>query len=309
MLPPSGDQFRLTAGGYDAVVTESGGALRLLHHEGRALLDGFAEDATASAGRGQLLMPWPNRIRDGRYSFAGEDLQLPITEPARQHASHGLARWVAWTVQEHTPRSVVLHYRLMAQTGYPWTLDLQVVYDLSADGLTVTQTATNTGPTPAPYACGAHPYLQVGGGPLDSWELTLPARTRALVDDRLIPVGTEPVAGTPYDFTAPRPIGDLVLDDAFTDLERDETGEATVLLHDPAEGRTVALWVGPEVRWLQLFTGHGTGAARRSLAVEPMTANADAFNSGIDLLVLGPAGSGTDEVSVTWGIRTVEEGA
>ena len=53
----------------------------------------------------------------------------------------------------------------MAQTGYPWTLDLHVLYDLSADGLTVTQTATNLAADAAPYAQGAHPYLSVGPGP------------------------------------------------------------------------------------------------------------------------------------------------
>ena len=63
-------------------------------------------------------------------------------------------RWAAWTLEEHTAPSVSLRYRLMAQSGYPWTLDLHVLYDLSADGLTVTQTATNLAADPAPYAQG-----------------------------------------------------------------------------------------------------------------------------------------------------------
>ena len=116
----------------------------------------------SSGGRGQLLMPWPNRIRDGRYSFGGRDLQLGLTDPSKGNASHGLARWAAWTLEEHTDTSVSLVYRVMAQTGYPWTLDLHVLYDLSADGLVVTQTATNLSPEPAPCASGAHPYLSVG---------------------------------------------------------------------------------------------------------------------------------------------------
>ena len=52
----------------------------------------------------------------------------------------------------------------MAQSGYPWTVDLHVIYDLSAEGLTVTQTATNLSDRPAPYASGAHPYLSAGSG-------------------------------------------------------------------------------------------------------------------------------------------------
>ena len=154
--------------------------------------------------------------------FDGHDLQVGLTEPARHNAIHGLARWTAWTAEEHTATSVSLGYRLMAQTGYPWTLDLHVVYDLSADGLTVTQTATNLSARPAPYASGAHPYLTAGAGPVDRWELTLPASLRLVADDRKIPVGEEAVDGTAYDFRMARPVRDLVLDDGFGDLARSD---------------------------------------------------------------------------------------
>ncbi|MCD4526109.1 aldose 1-epimerase family protein [Nocardioides sp. cx-173] len=307
MVAPSGEQFEIEAGGYRAVVTESGAALRTLSYATRELVDGFAEDEMSPGGRGQLLMPWPNRIRDGRYAFEGAEHQLPLTEPQRSNASHGLARWVAWTLEEHTAHSVSLHYRLMAQKGYPWTLDLRVVYDLSADGLTVTQTATNTSREPAPYACGAHPYLAVGPGPADSWELTLPAATRSLTDDRLLPVGREPVDGTPYDFRVARPVGGTVLNATFTDLARNDDGVATTVLRDPATGHAVALWVDERVRWLLIYTADDVPAtARRSVAVEPMTADTDAFRSGEDLVTLAPAGEAGDELSVSWGIRAVD---
>ena len=288
-------------------MTESGGALRSLTYAGRPLLDGFAEDEQSPGGRGQLLMPWPNRIRDGRYAFDGAELQLPLTEPSRHNASHGLARWVAWALEEHTANSVSLQYRLMAQTGYPWLLDLHVLYDLCANGLTVTQTATNLSPCAAPYACGAHPYLAVGPGPVDDWELTLPAATRALSDERLLPVAKESVEGTAYDFRVARPLRDTVLNHAFTDLERDEDGRATAVLRDPASGAGVAIWADDKHHWLLLYTADDVPAtARRSLAIEPMTANADAFRTGEDLVTLSPGGTPGDELSVSWGIRSVD---
>ncbi|GAB6985872.1 aldose 1-epimerase family protein [Nocardioides pyridinolyticus] len=301
MLPPSGDQFEISAGGYRAVVTESGGALRVLEHDGVPLVDGFAEDEMAPGGRGQLLVPWrPNRIRDGAYSFDGRDLQLPLTEPSLHNASHGLARWAAWSLEEHTAASVALTYRLMAQTGYPWTLDLRVVYDLSADGLTVTQSATNLAGSPAPYASGAHPYLSVGAGTVDGWELTLPASTRSLVDERLLPMGRESVEGTDFDFRIARPVRSVGFNDAFTDLVRDDDGVATVLLSSPEDGRSVALWVDEHHGWLQVFSADDVpGTARRSLAVEPMTAQADAFRSGEDLVAIAPG----DDFAASWGIR------
>ena len=195
-----------------------------------------------------------------------------------------------------------LVYRVMAQSGYPWTLDLHVLYDLSADGLVVTQTATNLSPDPAPYASGAHPYLAVGDA-IEDLELTVPARTRILFDDRQLPTGTEPAAGA-YDLRTARRIGDAVLDDAYGDLVRDD-GRCTVTLTDPATGRGAALWVDEHHRWLQVFTPPAVDGVRTGLAVEPMTAPADAFNSGTDLVTLAPAGSPGDELSASWGIHDI----
>jgi aldose 1-epimerase len=304
MVAPSGDQFEIADAGYRAVVTESGAALRLLEHEGRPLVDGFGDHEMSSGGRGQLLMPWPNRIEDGRYGFGGREHQLPLTEPSRHNASHGLARWVAWTLEEHTPSSVSLTYRLMAQSGYPWAVDLHVLYDLTADGLTVTQTATNLSPEAAPYACGAHPYVVAGDGPVDDWELTLPARRRSDVDpERKLPTGLADVAGTDHDFRAARRIGRTVLDHPFTGLVRDERGRSTVVV---TGDRTVEVWGDRSVSWWLLYSADDRpDTARRSLAVEPMTAQANAFRTGEDLLTLDPEGG---EHSMTWGIRLVHPG-
>jgi len=308
MVAPSGEQYEIAAGGYRAVVTESGATLRVLEYDGRRVLDGFGEHEPPSAARGQLLVPWPNRVRDGAYTFDGRDLQLGLTEPGRHNASHGLVRWAAWVPEEHTSSSVSLGCRLMAQSGYPWSLDLHVIYDLSADGLTVTQTATNLGDRPAPYASGAHPYLSAGDGPVDGWELTLPASLRLVADDRKLPVADQRVDGTPYDFRVTRPLRGTVLDDAFGDLARDESGTSTAEVRDPTTGHGAALWVDRHHGWLMVYSADDQpGAARRrSLAVEPMTAPPDAFRSGRDLITLAPSGSEGDQVSVSWGIRALD---
>lgn len=302
-MSASGDQVEIEADGYRAVVTESGAALRTLAFDGRDLVDGFGPDEISPGCRGQLLMPWPNRIRDGRYTWDGAEQQLPLTEPSRANASHGLVRWVAWTVAARTSSTVELTYRLMAQSGYPWTLDLTVTYALGLDGLTVTQDATNRSDSPAPYAQGAHPYLTAGPGLIDDWEVLLPAATRSLSDpERLLPVGREDVSGTPYDFREAHPLGQVGFNHAFTDLVRDDAGRATTSLRDPATGRGVELWVDETQPWLMVYTADDRPAPlhRRSVAVEPMTAQADAFRSGEDLVRLEP---GQTFVS-TWGIRT-----
>ncbi len=298
MVAPSGEQHEISGGGYRAVVTECGAGLRLLEHEGRTVVAGFAEDAMASAGRGQLLVPWPNRIEDGRYAFEGQDLQLPLSEPSRGHASHGLVRWVSWTLKERDEASVALGYRLMAQSGYPWTLELEVRYAVADDGLTVTVAATNLSDSAAPYAQGAHPYLSVGDDPVDNWELTVPGATEITVDERKIPRSRHDVAGTPTDFRSGRLIGDAQLDNAFTDLAREPDGRAVVRLHHPNSGRSTALWMDEAHHYAQVFTGDGLPGARTAVAVEPMTAPPNAFRTGESLIVLSPGELHT----ASWGV-------
>ena len=293
-MNPTGEQWRIEADGYAARVVETGATLAELTYEDRHLLAGVPEGEAISAGRGQLLLPWPNRIRDGRYTFAGTEQQLALSEPSRHNASHGLSRWVAWHPLEVAADRVRLGCRLMAQSGYPWTLDLTVDYAVSRSGLSVTVAATNRADGAAPFAAGVHPYLSAGTVHVDDATVTVPADTHQLVDDRLLPRGTEPADET---LRRGLRIGDTRLDDAFTGLARDADGWAVVRLDGewPVELRMDGAW-----RWVQLFTGDGlpTGA-RNGLAVEPMTAPADAFNSGTDLVVLDPGEtwSGTFAIS------------
>ena len=308
MLPPSGDQFEISGGGYRAVVTESGAALRLLEYAGRPLLDGFAEDEMSSGGRGQVLMPWPNRIRDGAYSFGGADHQLALTEPKRHNASHGLARWAAWSLEEHTANSVSLGYRLMAQTGYPWTVDLHVLYDLSADGLTVTQTASNLTGTPAPYASGAHPYLVVGSGPVDRLRAD-PAGVHAAARRRRAAAARRSRGRHGDAVRLPgRPAGPRHRVQQRVHRPRARRGghrddRAARAVHGARRG---ALG-GRPAPWVLVYSADDVPAtARRSLAVEPMTAPADAFRSGEDLVTLAPEGEPGDEHSVSWGVRALD---
>ena len=297
---PSGQQLTLTAGGYAATVTEVGATLRTLTGHGSPLLLGFAEDEMASGGMGQVLLPWPNRVEDGRYHFAGATHQLPLSEPARRNASHGLVRWLPWRLRRTGPGTASAEVVLHAQPGYPFTLGVVVSYTLGDDGLRVRTRATNLGSTPAPYGYGAHPYLVAGPGRLDEWELTLRAEQVCEVDDRGLPGPPRAVAGTDLDFRSPRAIGATRLDHPFTDLRRDDVGRATVVVREPGAA-PVELWMDRSYRWVQVFSADTLARHTRSgLAVEPMTCPPNAFRSGTDLVRLEPGGSH----EAAWGIRT-----
>ena len=145
---PSGEQIELRHGDQTAVVAQVGGALRTYDVAGRAVVDGFDVAAKVDGGRGQVLAPWPNRVRDGRYRWAGQDQQLALSEAATRNAIHGLVRWAPWSVVERTPSSVTVGARVWPQPGYPFLLDVAAAYALDADGLSVTLTGRNAGDVP-----------------------------------------------------------------------------------------------------------------------------------------------------------------
>ncbi len=298
--PPSGEQFELSHGDQRATVVEVGGGIRCYTEGSRPLLDGYSGEEMCSGGRGQPLIPWPNRLRDGRYEFGGERLQLALSEPERGNAIHGLVRWASWSLVERAPARVVLGHVLHPRPGYPFALRLHLEYELSPLGLTVTTRAQNVGAKPCPYGAGAHPYLAPATPLVDDAVLTVPAREWLRTDERGIPCGSAPVEGTAYDFRRPRPIGPSVLDTAYTGLERDADGRARVELSGADGAHRVSLWVDEGYRYVMVFTGDtlAPGRRRRGLAVEPMTCAPNAFRSGEGLRVLEPG----EEWSCRWGV-------
>ena len=288
----SGERFSISAGGYRAEIAEVGAALAGLWLDDRAVTVDSGPDRLPAKSSGTVLVPWPNRIRDGRYRFDGSQLQLPLSEPATGNAVHGLVRWVRWTAIDRQPAAVSLAYDLVPQPGYPFELRLELRYALDPiAGLSVRLAASNTGRQPAPFGVGFHPYLDLAEHELDTAQLQLPAGTVLVTDDQQIPIGHQPVAGTSFDFQRLRPIGEVRLDHGFTDL----SGNAAVL---QAADRTVRLHWQPAFTHLQVFTPPVITPGRHAVAIEPMSCAADAFNSGAGLVRLEPGGSW----SGGWGI-------
>ncbi|HEX8976042.1 MAG TPA: aldose 1-epimerase family protein [Solirubrobacteraceae bacterium] len=300
IVPPSGEQHEIRHRDQRAVIVEVGGGLRRYETGAGPVLDGYGAAERCSGGRGQVLMPWPNRLRDGRYEWRGSTQQLPLSEPETGTAIHGLVRWAAWAVAERAEDRIVMAHRLHPQPGWPGTLDLRVEYRLGDDGLTVLTTAVNTGADACPYGAGFHPYLSLGVPSVDELILQVPARTRLEANRRGLPTGRSAIAGTELDYRPGRRIGEARLDDCFTDLDRDGDGRARVTLAHA--DRTAAVWVDQAFGYLMVFTGDTLAPERRrrGLAVEPMSCPPDALRSGEALVILEPGQTFTG----AWGIST-----
>lgn len=304
MTAPSGRQHEIEGGGYTAVVTEVGANLRVLRAGSEDLVVPWAEGEVRPLFRGAVLAPWPNRIRDGRYSFGSQHHQLPVTEVPRHAAIHGLVSWQSWARVGAHAHAVELATRLWPQDGYPWALDLRVRYVVDDDGLTTTLSARNVGSSPAPYGCAPHPYLVAGPGRVDDWTAEVPASDVLEVDDeRLLPADpprVRPVAGTPLDLRAPTALAGLELDHAYTGLGG---GPVSTRVRS-ADGSGVEIaWDADVLPWVQVHTGDRPEpeANRVGLAVEPMTCPPDAFRSGRDLVVLEPG----DRHVASWTVRAL----
>jgi aldose 1-epimerase len=302
--PPSGEQISLELGPHRATVVEVGGGLRAYALGGWDVIDGYGVEERCSGGRGQPLIPWPNRLRDGRYRWKGAELQLDLSEPARQNAIHGLVRWRNWVVRAREPARAVLGHVLYGEPGYPFILALEIEYALSSEGLTVTTTAVNIGPESCPYGAGMHPYFSLGAETVDDAVLTVPAGSRLVADERGIPVGEEPVDDGPLDFRAPRTIGADQIDACFTELTRGEGDRCRVELSAPGGSRHITVWTSGAYEYLMVFTGDtlAEDRRRRGVAIEPMTCAPDAFRSGAGLVRLEPG----ERHVASWGIEAIE---
>ena len=299
MSSPSGEQVEIAFGDQRAVIVEVGGGLRSFSVGDREVLDGYGPDEMCTSGRGQVLMPWPNRLEDGSYEFEGKRHQVPLTEPENRNAIHGLVRWASWRAADRSDGRVLMEHVIRPQPGYPFTVGLTIEYTLSDLGLSVRSTATNLGTARCPFGAGAHPYVRLDAETIDALSLHVPARTVLQSDERGLPSGAIPVDGTEYDFRRPRAVDSVKLDNCFADLEPDGDGRTRVVLHDPS-GRSLVLWAGEGYRYVMVFSGDPLpDVARRSIAIEPMTCPPNAFRTGESLIALEPG----EAFSAEWGIE------
>jgi aldose 1-epimerase len=237
---------------------------------------------------GKILAPWPNRIKDGKYSFNKKDYQLPINEVSKNNSLHGLVANYQWEVLFQSESKVVLQYLLNQPDIYPGKFQLQVSYEIIEQGVEIAVLSENIGELSAPYGVSIHTYLVAGAGVKNN-ELTIqiPADQFLEVDaDRLLPIKLQPVVGTNFDFIDPKKISDLFIDHAFkysSDYPR-----SISLLNKDGQGAEVIF--DDQSNWIQIHTADRDlqGDSRMAVAIEPMSCPPDTFNSGIDLIILEP---------------------
>ncbi len=255
----------------------------------------FADETYSS----RLLYPFPGRIEHGVYTFEGVDYALHMNETRRNHALHGLVYTTPFAViseetTETMARLTLRYTHTGEQTGYPFPFELTISYTLTANGLTLAYSGLNNGSSPSPSAFGWHPYFTLKPFPhtvepgvveadnlLDEMTLTLPVQSVVVLGDDMMPTGTvNPLATNVFtlknwEVDAPFIVSKSDADYAESRLTAPKQGTSLVISQQTGPGK---------LGYLVVFTP----PKRDRIAIEPQTANVNAFNTGEGLAVLEP---------------------
>ena len=291
-------EYALTYGDYNAQVRSSGAGLNYLSYKGKNLIDVFRE-SEPEMYRGDILAPWPNRIGDGEYTVSGYAYSVPINEPSRNTALHGLVNTLEWKLLERSEHMVLLEVDLPESEKYPTSLRLRSKYELSSEGIEIKISAINTGKQKAPYGVSIHPYLIANSSSQNNdWTLHMNSNEVLEVDlKRLLPIRLVNVDALDFDFRKGAVVGSRFIDHAFT-VDRAQPRVIEIRGRDQSG---VQMAFDETSKWIQIHTADRDGGdtSRTCLAVEPMTCPPDAFRTGTDLIWLESG----DETSSSWSIK------
>ncbi len=247
-----------------------------------AAAEDWADNPRSPGGNGTpVLFPFPNRIKDARYSFQGKDYQIPANHGA--NAIHGFAIKAPWEVVEHTTGEngarLTGRYRISQQTPEvlsSWPTDgvLEITYTLAGAASRSTRLSPTRPTRRSPTASGFTPTTGSRSSPdgnPDQTTVVLPASETWVLED-FIPTGERRPVDDRLDFRKGQSMAGLKLDDVLTGLEGDPR---VCRLIDKALGSEFRIVFGTEFREIVAYTPPGPGGV---IAVEPYTMTTNAIN-------------------------------
>jgi aldose 1-epimerase len=258
--------------------------------DGRELLDrrrGVRTYAEQGKTMGiPLLYPWANRLARFGYRAAGRNVTLSEDDPRIPRDGNGLPihgvlpgllRWELEDGGASDSLAAVLHWRSNELLElFPFVHEVRVGATVGRADLRVTTTVTAAAEDPVPVSFGYHPYTRVPAGLRDDWLVTIGAADRLVLDDHSIPTGERAAIDR-----EPFRLDGTSLDDAFDAPSGSPSFEATA----GDTSLTVTFLAG--YSYAQVFAPAG----QEFICFEPMTAPANALNSGEGLTIVEPGAS------------------
>jgi aldose 1-epimerase len=230
-----------------------------------------------------LLTPWVNRVRNGNYSFEGRNFQLPINEVKLGNAIHGFLARKPFEIFEQKCTHELAEISFIHQhngdfQGFPFPFIFTLTYRLTKDGAFSVQFACkNTGNSQMPFACGWHPYFKIAHAQISQLEIKFSPTLKYISDAQMIPMAEEISS-----ISMPVRFSETTLDHVF---KLEKQGDHLTELTDNHSKISLFLKQNTfEFPYLVVFVP----PSENCVAIEPMTGNTDAFNTGDGLKVLSP---------------------
>ena len=269
--PPSPEhQVKITDGRGEAQIAPQGGCLTAFRWPSAA---GPVDWLRPAAASGQVapvdsacfpLVPYSNRIRDGRFAFEGRDYHLARNFGASPHSIHGHGWQAPWHIaaqEEDRVTLVFTHEAVYTHEAADWPSPYRAEqrFSLSEGVLTIDLGVTNTGPRAMPIGLGLHPYFprtprcRLTAAVEGMWKTDAEVMPTTLIKADLSG-GLEPEASA--------------LDNCFTGF----AGEAVI--DWPERHARLTITADPALSFLVVFTPPGEDF----FCVEPVTHSTDAVN-------------------------------
>lgn len=245
-----------------AGISRIGAAIEKLTLAGREIISKENLGSTESMFFGSLLAPWPNRLAGAKYRYREKDFQAPHVD-RDGNANHGLVFDREAKLIEISESYLRLGYQFGDDPSYPFELDLTIDYTIYESTLEVRAVASNRGPD-APFGLGFHPYFLLG----EKFTVEADFNTQLEVNRKMIPIGEKAISGLSYRGGQ--------IDDCFRGADR-------VRVMTSSHAFEVSLDVGYE--YFMLYRPDES-CGESLLAIEPMSCPANAFNSGIEELII-----------------------
>lgn len=245
---------------------------------------------TLPGSRNIKLSPFPNRIDRGRYEFAGQTYQFDCNKKNEDNAIHGFLTKAAFTLVDalvnEEEDSIVLQYKYKytgENEAYPFPYQVEIVHCFTQSFYSCRTNITNIGEQTMPLGDGWHPYFKLGTTTIDELLLQIPSNTALETDERMIPTLKTFAFNK---FQTPEAIGNTQFDTGFV-LRPDLKVSKVYLINKTSK---LQLVYGQDnendrgYKYLQIYTPPD----RQSIALEPMSCAANAFNNKMGLIELEP---------------------
>ena len=297
----------LKNGSLRLLINPLGGGIARFYRETNGKIEnyiyGYKSEEEKTGSMGDVLFPFPGRVKNCRYSFQGKDYILSGLRIKDGHANHGFAKQSEWKILEIKENEAKLCFKMKAEDyinkGFPFSLNLTLTYQLNDDGFICRAEVENFGQTDAPFGLGFHPYFKINDSSADDMTISLPAKKMVEFKD-LEPTGELlPINNAPFDSTGLQKINNAEIDNCFADLKFKNGRSETVLSN---KGEEIKIWQDESFPYLQIYSADTLVKPhlRQALAIEPQTCTGFALNHPeMGLIVLEPA----QKFHGSWGVR------